>query len=113
MIGLGSLLFLRARLVASCSILILASAVFYYGSGDTGSADPASLFDAYDLIRDIVGQGAATLFAIALLSAGQSSSIIATVAGQAVSEGFLQWRVSVSSMHIIYYPPFPPKKTKN
>lgn len=75
-------------------ILILASAVFYYGSGDTGSADPASLFDAYDLIRDIVGQGAATLFAIALLSAGQSSSIIATVAGQAVSEGFLQWRVS-------------------
>jgi metal iron transporter len=38
---------------------------------------------------------AATLFAIALLAAGQSSSIIATVAGQAVSEGFLQWRLSV------------------
>lgn len=38
---------------------------------------------------------AATLFAVALLAAGQSSSIIATVAGQAVSEGFLQWRVSV------------------
>ncbi|KAF8645422.1 hypothetical protein AX16_007825 [Volvariella volvacea WC 439] len=75
-------------------ILILASAVFYYGSGSTGDSDPASLFDAYDLIRDLVGQGAATLFAIALLSAGQSSSIIATVAGQAVSEGFLQWRVS-------------------
>lgn len=40
---------------------------------------------------------AAFLFAFALLAAGQSSSIIATVAGQAVSEGFLQWRVSVSS----------------
>jgi len=34
------------------------------------------------------------LFAIALLAAGQSSSLIATVAGQAVSEGFLNWRVS-------------------
>jgi metal iron transporter len=59
---------------------------------------------------------AATVFAIALLAAGQvrvhyleyrfvsnmdlkSSSIIATVAGQAVSEGFLNWRVSVSRKH--------------
>ncbi|CAA7264929.1 unnamed protein product [Cyclocybe aegerita] len=75
-------------------ILMLAAAVFFYGNGSTGEASPASLFDAYDLIRDLVGQGAATLFAIALLSAGQSSSIIATVAGQAVCEGFIQWRVS-------------------
>ncbi|TFK42220.1 natural resistance-associated macrophage protein-domain-containing protein [Crucibulum laeve] len=75
-------------------ILILAAAVFYFGKGSTGEASPASLFDAYDLIRDLVGQPAATLFAIALLAAGQSSSIIATIAGQAVSEGFLQWRVS-------------------
>ncbi|ESK81850.1 putative transporter of the nramp family [Moniliophthora roreri MCA 2997] len=78
-------------------ILILASAVFYYGNGLTGEnagKDAAGLFDAYDLIKDLVGPGAATLFAIALLAAGQSSSIIATVAGQAVSEGFLQWRVS-------------------
>ncbi|KAL1707366.1 natural resistance-associated macrophage protein-domain-containing protein [Schizophyllum commune] len=77
-------------------ILVLASAVFFYGSGRdaTGNKDPAGLFDAYDLIRDLVGKPAATLFAIALLAAGQSSSIIATVAGQAVSEGFLRWRVS-------------------
>ncbi|RDB15676.1 Manganese transporter pdt1 [Hypsizygus marmoreus] len=82
-------------------ILILASAVFFYGSGSHGVATPASLFDAYDLIRDVVGQAAATLFAIALLAAGQSSSIIATVAGQAVSEGFLQWRVSPAMRRII------------
>ncbi|KAG2022460.1 hypothetical protein CC2G_000207 [Coprinopsis cinerea AmutBmut pab1-1] len=76
------------------SILILASAVFYYGDQWSGDGDPASLFDCYDLIRDIVGQSAATLFAIALLASGQSSSLIATVAGQAVCEGFLRWRVS-------------------
>ncbi|KAF8174935.1 natural resistance-associated macrophage protein-domain-containing protein [Pholiota molesta] len=73
-------------------ILMLAAAVFFYGNTTTNG--PASLFDAYDLIRDLVGQPAATLFAIALLCAGQSSSIIATVAGQAVSEGFIRWRVS-------------------
>ncbi|KAL0057453.1 Manganese transporter smf1 [Marasmius tenuissimus] len=82
--------------VINSLILILAGGVFFYGTEErTDGKSPAGLFDAYDLIRDLVGQGAATLFAIALLAAGQSSSIIATVAGQAVSEGFLQWRVSV------------------
>ncbi|KAL0062439.1 Manganese transporter smf1 [Marasmius tenuissimus] len=81
--------------VINSLILILAGGVFFYGTEEpTDGKSPAGLFDAYDLIRDLVGQGAATLFAIALLAAGQSSSIIATVAGQAVSEGFLQWRVS-------------------
>ncbi|KAJ8514800.1 hypothetical protein ONZ45_g7712 [Pleurotus djamor] len=74
-------------------ILILASAVFFYGGAGTPD-QAASLFDAYDVIRDYVGTAAATLFALALLASGQSSSLIATVAGQAVSEGFLQWRVS-------------------
>ncbi|KAH8094741.1 Nramp-domain-containing protein [Cristinia sonorae] len=74
-------------------ILILASAVFYYGSG-AGSGGPAGLFDAYDLLKEVVGQAAATLFALALLASGQSSSLIATMAGQTVSEGFLRWRVS-------------------
>ncbi|TFK66073.1 putative transporter of the NRAMP family [Pluteus cervinus] len=78
--------------IINSMILILASAVFHHSSGNTGG--PASLFDTYDLIRELVGKPAATLFAVALLSAGQSSSIIATVAGQAVSEGFLQWRLS-------------------
>ena len=111
-------------------ILMLASSVFYYGRPPTDK-EPASLFDAYDLIRDLVGLrmfwsisrmrtfswhpilAAAKIFAVALLCAGQvsriftsltafsshiiqSSSIIATVAGQAIAEGFLQWRVSVS-----------------
>ncbi|KAL0057566.1 Manganese transporter smf1 [Marasmius tenuissimus] len=81
--------------VINSLILILAGGVFFYGTEErTDGKSPAGLFDAYDLIRDLVGQGAATLFAIALLAAGQSSSIITTVAGQAVSEGFLQWRVS-------------------
>ncbi|KAF5345709.1 hypothetical protein D9758_013040 [Tetrapyrgos nigripes] len=81
--------------VINSLILILASAVFFYGSnGAAGSDSPAGLFEAYDLIRDFIGQGAATTFAIALLAAGQSSSLIATVAGQAVSEGFLNWRTS-------------------
>ncbi|KAJ6486206.1 natural resistance-associated macrophage protein-domain-containing protein [Mycena vitilis] len=74
-------------------ILILASMVFFYGDPQP-TTNSASLFDAYNIIHDAVGAPAATVFAIALLASGQSSSVIATVAGQAVSEGFLQWRVS-------------------
>lgn len=44
----------------------------------------------------ITRTGAATIFAIALLCSGQSASLVATVGGQIVSEGFIRWRVSVS-----------------
>ncbi|KAK0203868.1 natural resistance-associated macrophage protein [Desarmillaria ectypa] len=74
--------------VINSLILILAGATL------PAATDTASLFDAYDLIRTAVSPSAATLFALALLLSGQSSSLIATVAGQAVSEGFLNIRLS-------------------
>ncbi|KAJ7713437.1 NRAMP family [Mycena metata] len=80
-------------------ILILAGTVFFYGKHYVSST--ASLFDAYDLIHNIFGAPAATTFAIALMASGQSSSIIATVAGQAVSEGFLNWRVSAVTRRLL------------
>jgi metal iron transporter len=50
-----------------CRILILAGAVFYYGSGVNASpGGPASLFDAYDLIKELVGQGV-SLFCLLLV----------------------------------------------
>ncbi|KAK0437449.1 putative transporter of the NRAMP family [Desarmillaria tabescens] len=75
-------------IVINSLILILAGATL------PATAQTASLFDAYDLIRTAVSPSAATLFAPALLFSGQSSSLIATVAGQAVSEGFLNIRLS-------------------
>ena len=39
-------------------ILILASAVFFYRFGQDGSESPASLFDAYDLLKSMVGKRA-------------------------------------------------------
>ncbi|PCH34295.1 smf Mn2+ and Fe2+ transporter [Wolfiporia cocos MD-104 SS10] len=85
---------LGIAVVINSLILMLASAEFYYGFGETGNESPATLFDAYDLLRELLGKPAATLFALALLASGQSSSIIATLAGQTVSEGFIRWRVS-------------------
>ncbi|KAF8481695.1 natural resistance-associated macrophage protein [Russula ochroleuca] len=82
---------LGLAVIINSLILILASAVFHHPGVQTDSAD---ISDAYSILSDIVGRGAATIFALALLCSGQSASLVATVAGQIVSEGFIRWRVS-------------------
>jgi len=42
--------------------------------------------------------GAGVIFALALVCAGQTSSITVTLAGQIVSEGFIEWKVSVCQL---------------
>lgn len=86
-------------LTINAAILTLAGAAFYYS--DTGAdADDATLQGAYTLLSGYIGQAAGTIFALALLCAGQSASITATLAGQVVSEGFINWRTSVSIPYI-------------
>jgi len=80
---------LAIAVVINSLILIVASAVYHQPGVETDSAD---ISDAYSLLRDFVGQSAATIFALALLCSGQSASLVATVAGQIVSEGFIRWR---------------------
>ncbi|KAF5377515.1 hypothetical protein D9615_005132 [Tricholomella constricta] len=94
------------------AILILASTVFFQGP-QFKAGGPAGLFEAHELIKSHIGNGkpqhllgfhplplsgrtigAAFVFALALLCAGQTASITATLAGQIVSEGFIEWRVS-------------------
>ncbi|KAI5124421.1 hypothetical protein M0805_008305 [Coniferiporia weirii] len=80
--------------VINSAILILAGAVFFYGKGNEMNGDSAGLFDAFNLIETLIGKPAAIVFAVALVCSGQSASITVTLAGQIVSEGFLQWGVS-------------------
>ncbi|KAJ9475984.1 Manganese transporter SMF1 [Pseudozyma hubeiensis] len=81
-------------IVINSAILIVAAAVFYYGENGTGSGQTvvASLYDAFYLLKDRLGSLPAVLFAVALLASGQSASITVTLAGQLVSEGFINWR---------------------
>ncbi|KAG8219408.1 natural resistance-associated macrophage protein-domain-containing protein [Butyriboletus roseoflavus] len=92
---------MSVAVIINSLILIISSAVFYYNSGAYGNESPASLFDAHSLIKNSIGNGAALLFALALLASGQSASIVAIVAGQSVSEGFLRWKVSPTLRRLI------------
>ncbi len=81
---------LNAALFVNGAILVLSAAVFH----GSGHRDVASLEDAHRLLAPLLGTGlASTVFALALLCSGQSSTITGTLAGQIVMEGFLRVRI--------------------
>ncbi|MDB5658409.1 MAG: divalent metal cation transporter [Cypionkella sp.] len=81
---------LTFALMINASILILAAASF----NANGQTEIAELGDAHQLLGPLLGSGIApSLFAIALLACGLNSTVTATLAGQAVMEGFLQIRL--------------------
>ena len=77
------------------AILIVASAAFHYGNNSKGDREVVGdLFQAFELLKNTIGTSTAILFAVALLAAGESSSITVTLAGQIISEGFIRWRIT-------------------
>ncbi len=80
---------LNAAFIVNASILVLAGAAFF-SRGEVVT----SIEQAYKLLPSFLGPTlAATLFAIALLCSGQSSTLTGTLAGQIVMEGFVSLRV--------------------
>jgi manganese transport protein len=81
---------LMFALLINASILILAAAAFH----TTGRTEVAELGEAQSLLAPLLGFAVApTLFGIALLACGINSTVTATLAGQIVMEGFLQFRI--------------------
>src|SRR5262245_45573782 len=85
-----SVVALNCAFFVNAAILVLAAAVFH----NSGHQDVARLEDAHRLLAPLLGTAlASTLFAVALLSSGQASTITGTLAGQIVMEGFLRIRI--------------------
>jgi manganese transport protein len=87
----------------NAAILVLAAMVFYgktsvtVSSGElvTFSPDSDWIRIAYLTLAPLLGTTvASTLFAVALLASGQSSTITGTLAGQVVMEGFMHWKLT-------------------
>ena len=87
---IDSTIALMFALLVNASILILAAATFH----KTGRTDVAELGQAQSLLMPLLGASIApSLFAIALLCCGLNSTVTATLAGQAVMEGFINFRL--------------------
>jgi manganese transport protein len=88
---IDSTIALCLALVINASILILAAATFHR----TGRTDVAELDQAHSFLAPLLGSALApTLFAVALICCGLNSTITATLSGQIVMEGFLNWRIA-------------------
>jgi manganese transport protein len=93
---------LSVAFFVNAAILVLAATVFFGKEGVTVANGQFVTFSpnsdwirvAYLTLAPLLGTAlASTLFAIALLAAGQSSTITGTLAGQVVMEGFMHWRI--------------------
>lgn len=89
---------LNMALFVNAAILILAAAVFF----TSGNQHVAALKDAHQLLAPMLGNTwASHLFAIALIAAGQSSTVTGTLAGQIVMEGYLRLRINPWARRLI------------
>lgn len=82
---------LNIAFLVNAAILVLAATVFF----KTGRTDVAEIGDAHRLLEPLLGNELAPiLFAVALIAAGQSSTVTGTLAGQIVMEGYLRLRLN-------------------
>lgn len=85
-----SFIALNLAFFVNAAILILAAATFF----DNGLHEIADIQDAHKMLEPLLGTSwASVLFALALIAAGQSSTITGTLAGQIVMEGYLNLRI--------------------
>jgi manganese transport protein len=88
---IDSAIALNAAFFVNAFILILSATAFY----KTGRNDIVEIKQAHEMLAPILGSNLAPmLFAIALIAAGQSSTITGTLAGQIVMEGYLHLRIT-------------------
>lgn len=88
---IDSAIALNLALFVNGAILVLAAAVFY----KNGYNGVSEIQDAHRLLEPLLGKSyAPALFAIALIAAGQSSTVTGTLAGQIVMEGYLHLRIA-------------------
>lgn len=82
---------LMLALLINASILILAAATFH----TSGNTEIVEIDQAHALLSPLLGSGLApVLFGVALLCSGLNATVTATMAGQIVMEGFINFRIS-------------------
>ena len=88
---IDSAIALNAAFFVNAAILVLAASTFF----KAGLYEVEDIQDAYKFLSPMLGtQWASMLFGIALVAAGQSSTITGTLAGQIVMEGYLNLRIA-------------------
>lgn len=74
--------------LVNMSMVIMAASAFHLGHSDV-----AEISQAYHTLTPLLGPAAAGVFLVSLIASGVSSSVVGTMAGQLVMQGFVGWRI--------------------
>ena len=76
--------------LVNAAMVMMAAAAFH-----AGHADVAQIETAYHTLAPLLGSAAAALFLMSLMASGISSSVVGTMAGQVIMQGFLRRSIPV------------------
>jgi manganese transport protein len=78
------------------AMVIMASSAFH-----AGHPDVAEIEAAYHTLAPLLGIGAAGVFLLSLIASGISSSVVGTMAGQMIMQGFVGFRIPIWLRRVI------------
>jgi manganese transport protein len=76
--------------LVNMAMVVMASAAFH-----AGHPDVAEIETAYHTLTPLLGVGAAMVFLVSLIASGASSSVVGTMAGQMIMQGFVGFRIPI------------------
>jgi manganese transport protein len=82
--------------VVNAAMVMMAASAFH--AGHSGVAEIA---DAYHTLIPLFGAAAAGIYLVSLMASGISSSVVGTMAGQVIMQGFLGWRIPIWVRRVI------------
>ena len=84
------LIALAAAGLVNMAMVMMASSAFH-----AGHSDVAEIETAYHTLAPLLGIGAAGIFLLSLIASGISSSVVGTMAGQMIMQGFVGFRIPI------------------
>jgi manganese transport protein len=76
--------------LVNMAIIVLAASAFHEGHSNV-----AEIETAYHILTPLLGAGAAGFFLLSLVASGTSSSVVGTMAGQMIMQGFVRVQIPV------------------
>ncbi|SFC88180.1 manganese transport protein [Bacillus sp. OV322] len=83
--------------VVNLAMMVMAASVFY----ESGHTAVGSIETAYVTLIPLLGHAAASVFIVSLLVSGVSSSVVGTMAGQVIMQGFVNFTIPVWLRRVI------------
>ena len=81
--------------LAAAGMVNIAMVMMAAGAFHSGHAEVAEIETAYHMLTPLLGSAAAAVFLVSLIASGISSSVVGTMAGQLIMQGFIRMHLPI------------------